>query len=699
MKTSTLSSLRQFFTRLLSRLRPLADAPAAAWGLLLAVTLLSYGFNLPYLGFYWDSWAMNWIAQTRGTAGLAQYFSTNRPVWGLLYQLTTPLLGSTPLPWQLLALGLRWLFAGALWGLMRLLWPQRRNLAIWLALLSIVYPGFQQQSIGFLYSHFYLVMIALVGSFSCSLLAMRRPGQRWAWLGAGLALSAANLLMMEYFFLLEALRPVFLWFALESQPRRWRRLLAAWAPYLVLFAAAAIWRAFLFPYTTNNYKISLLSQLASQPLQAVLGLASRALSQIWIALGQAWIFAGHFWWDGTEPNYMLVRYGLIASAVVLGLVIFGWLSSPNPRPQRAGWQPLLLAAAGLAVAGMPFWMTDLRFSLDFAFDRFTLPFLFGACLLLAALLDLLRWRWLAWLALAGLMGLGAAFQTQTQVAYRQDWQAQQRFFWQLSWRAPSIRPGTLIIANENTATAYSTDNSLTAPLNWIYDPQNHSQSLRYLLAYPTVRQYGMLPELKKNVPVHEDYLVATFEGSTTQSFALYFDANALYYGGNACLRVLDPVIDRTYPVLSDDLRAALEFSDLSLIQPLPSGQDAPAPLPAILGMPPAESWCYYYEKADLARQLKQWESVLKIWEKAKPLANQANFDGELTPFVEALARTGSWQPAAGLTPISQKSRPIYCNLWQSLDQSAPQAAGKTQAVQDAMGRLRCQEFGISPSQR
>ncbi len=191
----------------------LLGTPLSAILLLFVITLFTYGMNILDLGFYWDSWGMNWIAQTRGAAGLAQYFSTNRPVWGLLYQLTTPIFGATPLAWNILALGLRWLVAVAVWGLLRLLWPERRELALWAALLSVVYPAFQQHSIGFLYSHFYIVLGAFMASLACSLLVYRQPRRRWLWLALGLVLSAINLMMMEYFFVLELLRPIILWMA------------------------------------------------------------------------------------------------------------------------------------------------------------------------------------------------------------------------------------------------------------------------------------------------------------------------------------------------------------------------------------------------------------------------------------------------------------------------------------------------------
>ena len=61
------------------------------------VAILAYGLLLPQLGFYWDDLPMSWIRYQLGTEAMARYFSTNRPVWGLLYQLTTRLFPQVPI--------------------------------------------------------------------------------------------------------------------------------------------------------------------------------------------------------------------------------------------------------------------------------------------------------------------------------------------------------------------------------------------------------------------------------------------------------------------------------------------------------------------------------------------------------------------------------------------------------------------------
>ncbi len=711
MKTSLnlgISPTRNTINNLILKLRSLdlLSSPLGVLALLLAVTFVSYGLVSTHLGFYWDSWPMNWIAQTRGSAGLAQYFSTNRPVWGLLYQLTTPLLGGTPLPWQIFGMLCRWLAAVALWILLRLLWPRQTEVALGASLLFLIFPSFQQQSIEFLYAHFFIVITAFLASLACSLWAIRQPRWRWAALVAGLALSAVNLLMMEYFFMLELLRPVLLWIGLQDAARaggaagrtRLRHVLAAWLPYLALFLGAVAWRAFFFPYQTNNYGVISLAQIAARPLQMLGILAGRVGSELWTAVALSWLNVVKLPDADAFGRALQIRYVLVIVVTALALFFAAWLLLPRRAAARAdnfrrAGEGLALAGVALLLAGWPFWLTNVPFSLDFAYDRFTLPFVLGACLLLVSLLLFIPWRPARWLLLVALVGLGAGYQYQAGLNFWQDWKNQQQFFWQLQWRVPNLKPGTVIFANENKATAYSTDNSLTAPINWIYDPDNRSQTIRYLMIYPSIRLNSQNTlKLEKNVAVNEDLLVGKFAGNTSQSISLFYD-------GLSCLRLLDPKIDSGNPIVPDELRTTASFADASLVQPLADGQSARAPLPRILGQPPATSWCQVYEQADLLRQYGQWYNILQLWDQAKELYNtQSRSASEAVPFVEAFARTGQWDQAARLTVNTQKTRPVFCWLWSQLDMTTPPGLEKKQAVNASLDLLRCGEYGIISSQ-
>lgn len=681
--------MRRLINRTITFFQSDWSAPLA----LLAVSVAAYALWLPHLGFYWDSWPMNWIAQTMGADGLARYFSTNRPVWGVFYQLSTPLLGAAPLPWQVSALVLRWLTGVAAWALVRLLWP-RQKAAVWVSLLFVVYPGFQQQSIGLLYTHFFIVLNAFLWSLVATLAALRRPKWFWPFSAAALLLSLVNLFSMEYFFMLELLRPLLIWLVLgDSTPerrKRWLPALCHWLPYLAVFMGAGVWRALLFPYTENNYRLVVVEQLQAQPMQTLIRLALKALEQFWIVIGQAWgrVFNLPLGADATLAR----RYWPVVALCLAGLTV--WLAAQKPGAEvekrgKPGWTMMAVGGVALLLAGWPFWLTDVPFSLQFAFDRFTLPFMLGVSLLLGGLAWLLPvGRWLRAALLAGLVALAVGMQIGAGYSFVQDWTAQKSLFWQLAWRVPSLRAGTLVIANETRSTGYSTDNSLSAPFNWIYAPTlNESppaNSMPYMLVYPSIRLgNASLPALEKGQTSYKDYLVAEYRGSTDQALAIYYEPPG-------CLRVLEPV-DGNDPALPDAMRKAALLSQAALILPNPA---KPAqPMRQIFGAEPAHGWCYYFQKASLARQQGNWLRIAELGQEAEKLGWKPVLPAELLPFIEAQARLGNWPRAqqVSLQAAAQKPDPgaALCTLWQNLLTATPESEQRSAAWDEVQVKLAC----------
>jgi len=671
--------------RVLQRISTILSQDIAAPITLAVVCLAAYAPGITSMGFFWDDWVMNWIAQNLGSPGLATYFSTNRPVWGLLYQLTTPIMGGSPLGWQILAILARLLTGLGAWALVRQVWPKHQPAALWVGLLFVIYPGFTQQHIALLYTHFFLVISFFLFSLTCTVAALRHPRRFWLLTVLGMLLSLANLLMMEYFFLLDLLRPALIWLVVTEEERGWRKrmikTLMIWLPYLGIFLAAAIWRAFLFPYTQENYKLLFVEQLKTQPVQALLNLAGKALSQIWTATGLAWAQVIY------RPNSITTASvgGNLRFVLLLGLVLAGVLvvllaqrraGAASPAVSRWGWQALIVGGAALLLAGWPFWLTDVPFSLDFAYDRFTLPFILGTSLVIAGILDLVPlWYPSKAAILALLVSLATGWQVEAASKYTSDWQQQTSFFQQLAWRAPALKPGTIVLSNEMPI--HPTDNSLTAPLNWMYAPGDPGPSLPYLMIYPTIRLgSATLPALSKGQPVNKDYLVAQFSGSTNQAIAVYA-------APPACLRFL-VVSDGNDPSLPALTKSMAVLSNPAWVSSASAIGSTASPMTGIF--PPAQtgSWCEYYEKADLARSLGQWDEVGRIAAQAGDLVQKAIAPTELFPFIEGYAALGNWAQAVTLSQAVVTANPILqgpvCSLWTKIDKALPVSPDKSASL-------------------
>lgn len=700
-------SLRQ--KNILRRALALASSASLYPWVLLALCAAAYAPLIPRLGFYWDDFPISWIASTMGGDGLARYFSTNRPVWGLIYRATTPLLGSSPLTWQVFGLLMRWITGLALWGLLRQVWPERPRFSAWAAMMFVLYPGFSQQFIAFMYSHFYIVLTSLLLSLSLMALAQRcRAGssrqQRWFWplTAASSLLSLLNLLSMEYFFLLDLLRPVILWIVLaQSEPdprRRLRHTLLAWLPYLVIFAGAMYWRSVLFGFQT--YQPALLDRLMAEPLQALPALLITMLGDIWKASAGALAKAFTLPAVAQVGAANLQRYwtfvaggGLLAA---LYLLLYRPAEPTAKRPlktqgpldiQAWAWQPVATGLLALVLAGGPFWLTDLQIGLVFPNDRFILPFMLGASLATAGLLSFLPLPgWVKSVLLGAALGFSIGLHFQSAIVYNRDWSVQRSMFWQIVWRMPDLEPGTALLSNELPVTHY-TDNSLSAPLNWIYDPNNDPQVMRYMLFYPTLRKAENLGDFQPDRAIQHDYLAATFSGNTSQMVTMY-------YQPPGCLRVLDPEVETVNWMVPAYLRETLALSTtVPILTNPPEGKPQPR-LPAhIFGEEIAHGWCYYYEKADLARQERDWAQVTALGDQAFAKSDYPNDPIERFPFIEGYAHTGNWTRALELSREARAVTPVMtqvlCKLWQRIERETPPGPEREQVLQIVQAELTC----------
>jgi len=309
-------------------------------------------------------------------------------------------------------------------------------------------------------------------------------------------------------------------------------------------------------------------------------------------------------------------YALVSAGAALLLVFYLWITrraAPGAGQEKKKWvtQACLAGLGWLLLAGPPYWLVDLSVNLGFPNSRVLISFLPGASLLLAGLVGLLPRR-LPLVVLTVFVGLAAGFQFFTGNIFRRDWDIQKQLFWQMSWRMPAIEPGTVLLIND-LPVHYSTDNSLTAPLNWMYAPGSIQGDMPYLLYYPTLRLGGGLPALEPGIALTEDYLALSFSGSTSQAIALSFNPPA-------CLRVLNPKIDAGNLTQPEIMRVAAGLSDESLIKAAEEGMGALPPA-AVFGDEPVHGWCYYFEKAELARQQGDWQQVAALGEQAFALGD------------------------------------------------------------------------------
>ena len=656
------------------RLASLASHPIAIPLVLFIVTLLAYGLSFWRLGFYWDDQPISWIRYQLGTEATTKYFSDSRPVWALLYQLTGFILPLKPAVWQLFAMFWRWAGVCVFYLVMARLFPQRRDASLLLSLFVLLYPGFNQQWVSYVYSHFFIVLFFLLVSFHLMLRGRTIPA---------MIFSALHLLMFEYFFLLEFMRPVVIFISLRDEQMTIRerviKTIKAWLPYIGVIILVLLYRSLVYSHPGFGY--SLTEEVVRAPIETITQLAGHVLSSLWVATIGAWAQVFQF----PNPNINGLRTTGLYVIIVLAVGVIVFLkdiieTSTTENKKRDAFWLIGLGVVMLLLGGVPYWVTNLPVTLGFPANRALLSFMFGSCFILFGVIELLPAR-IKYFVAVFVIALSAGRQFLWSVEYLRDWQAQKNMFWQLAWRAPGIQPNTLLLMNEELL--FSADNSISAPLNWVYKT-DQTPDMDYFIFYPTNRLNASLPALQKDIPIHYEYLAGEFNGNTT-------DALAYYYDPPACLRLLEPDLDpnnRLIPTASL-MREASVLSNTDRILP-----DQQAVMPAIYGPEPEHGWCYYFEKADLARQVGDWDEVVKLGNAAFKLDDYPNSPLERFVFVEGYAHAGEWEKAIEYSKVSYKVSkdyvgPLLCQLWERIEAETAESPGRSETLAEVQSMFAC----------
>lgn len=645
----------------MSKLRfPAKTIPVAFF----VLTILTYGLMLPWTGFYWDDWPFAWIAKFLGSSEFIPAFEPFRPFLGPIFLGTTSLIPPNPLLWQFLALLLRFAMAVSAWWMFRTVWPEARWQTLTAALFFLVFPGYSQHWVA--YTHInqeWIPFLFYIFSFGFTAKAVRAPEKSARFTGLALVFFVLGVFPTEYFATQEPLRFLFLWALVAEETvgfwPRIRRILKLWWPYLLIWLGNAAWLVYYYRFGAYaSYGVSVTGQVSLPGF--LLGMADAFWKAGLYSWGQVLVLAAR---SLGNPSTLLTLGMIAVSFVPVVFYLRGLELSGQAHRLDWGWQAVMFGLIGILVGRVPSWAAGLPLTLQSINDRFMVSMMIGGSLFLAGLLELIFGRSrLKVYVVALIVALGIGQQFYTANDFRRDWTRQQEIFWQMAWRMPGLEAGTVILTHELPLN-YETDMGLTAPLNWIYAPDYAGGELPYALLYTRTRLEGAtLPALEPDQPISFAYRTVDFIGSTSQAVTIIVEPNA-------CLRVLDPVYagGDTYERQPRFLRGAIPLSDPDLILVDAGPPEMPV---ALFGKEPSHDWCYYYEKAELARQVGDWQTVAALGDEARA---QGFFPGdalEWLPFIEGYVIRGDYQMARELSILAYQddSRPRkgLCHMWKRI---------------------------------
>jgi hypothetical protein len=642
------------------------------------ITIISYGLLLPFTGFYWDDWPFAWIAKFLGPAEFNPAFAPFRPFLGPIFYFTTSLVPPVPLYWQIFALIIRFIIGLAAFWAFKQIFPKQQRIAFIATLLILVFPGYSQHWVALTHINQELIpFIFYLLSFGFTFKALREG--KAVYTVIALLLQLCGIFPTEYFFGLEGLRFLFLFFFFDGNLiERFIKTLKIWWPYLLIWILNAAWLFYYYkfgPY--NSYEVN-----ATQSF-TILMFLKEALDALWKAGFYIWGQVLVLTFSTLPAPASLLSLGLSALSLTL-LMPYLLRSAPvDETPEKAlPISLIVIGIIGILLGRLPSLAASLPLTLQSSFDRFMVSMMIGGSLFVIGWVELLvRNSRAKMIVFSILISLGIGQQFFNANIFRRDWEDQRNIYWQMTWRIPAMQPNTVLLTDQMPID-YETDLSFTAPINWMYAPDYTRSDLPYMLLYTEKRiGGGTLPSLEPNVQIFYPYRTVNFESTTSNAIIIYMPRNG-------CLRVLDPARGdkQTYAKLDAVLTKAIPLSDPSRII---TETDSPA-IPMFFSEP-EHGWCYYFTKAELAQQQGDYEEVVFLGNEAISSGFKPQDQNEWLVFIDGYARVGDLKTAGELSTTAlvedERIRRGVCTVWKQIQAQGP-VGGESQII-EILSLLNC----------
>jgi hypothetical protein len=623
------------------------------WFEIIFITLISGFAYLPRIGefmYYRDDWYFLYGALVIGPKALVEVALHTRPIRGPLYELYYSLFGLNPFPYHIvmyltrLAGGI-----GALW-LFNLIWPKNRRGNFFMATLFLLFPGFLWWVAGFEFQPYVLSVTLQVFSIAFTLKAVASDfiSRRIGWTMAALLSGWAYLALVEYAIGMEAFRLICVYLYVRQKhdgskfiPTAFKTMQTS-AFHLLIPGAFLFWYTFLFDNWRKAQDAGTqFSILFSSPITLIWRLVDIFRGVLNVSI-TAWVVPFYNNFFGNRLRDILL--GLLCAALsVVAIYLMDWLSRKD-KPDEQGqsdavpdslqkellWVGLLGTLGGI----LPVILANRVITFE-RISQYTLPASLTGAVVVGGLLYSVfsrNFRLAAFSALVGMAVLshqGLAAQTVVEEKTIAD------FWWQVSWRAPDIKSGTTLAVIYPDLNYLEGNDVVWGPANFIYYPDEQTKMpVTVPVAASRMETDSMLDIINGNRDFEQTDLVIK------NTITYYNYKNLLVMSRpreSSCVHV----IDQRWPDISINdqplIHAAFQNSRIENIVPNPVASVPPA---YAFGQEPPHDWCYYYQKADLARQQGDWQLVANLGNEAQKLGLHPNDQVEWMPFLQAYAFLG-----------------------------------------------------------
>jgi hypothetical protein len=637
-------------------------------GSILLVVILSLLSFLPLsnkLGFYFNDWHP--VLSKLTNTSLFNLFKIDRPVLGLIYPITTKIFGMDPFLWQLFGIFLRTLGAIVFFTILIQIWPKEWKQLTLMSGLMVLYPGFSQQPIALTFSNHFIGIILGLSSISLSIFILKHEDlsrvKKIILILLTLGFEFSYLVIYEYMIGFEPVRWVFIWYILfPNSLFKFKRNFVQWLKtayyYLIPVGVFLFVRIFIFKSGRQTTDIGyLLNTYLTDPLQMV----GKIIVDSFHAILNTTLFA---WFIPIYNAMEFIKIQNLIFAIFVGIIalslMWTFLTKFNPsttykNTNDRDWRVDIVVLGSVIVIFtlVPIIITNREVAFRDLLDRYTLQSAFGVSMLVVGLANLIFTEKIKVISIYFLIFISILFNISNSVIWKNNWESQRKLFWQLAWRAPQIESGTVGVVQQPKGYLFREDEDFYAPANLIY--------------YPSAGSLQIVSEVF-NVDTARNIIFQETTYRNYRSVQFTRDFKNLLIISNSSQNACVHIIDGGKPELSANeialVRLVASYSNIAQI--IPNGTSPIIPENPF-GKEPEHDWCYFYQKANLARQKGDWTEVLNLANDASLMGFLPGDPSEWMPFIEAYAVTDQLNKASDLIQDVRNNTTVWMNICQNYD--------------------------------
>jgi hypothetical protein len=618
------------------------------------ISALVYLVSINRFSYFRDDWYYAYDGYIAGPSIFKVMFSSDRPARGLFFGIYYLLFGAQPFPYHI-GIYLWRIFGGysALW-LFHLLWPRQRVANFSMALLFVIYPGFLWWPQGIEYQP----MVASLGlhTFSIALtltaiLSTQKNTRILLWIGSVLT-GLTAITLVDYAIGMEVFRILCIFLLVAgTQPdlsfiRKIIQTIRASLIPLISPLLFLVWKIFFFTGDRKATDISFqISDLIRAPMATSLLWGKNLFTSALNVSALAWWTPLSQYYSFLQQNDLSLGYLIATICIALTVITTRFITEPDPQPEeqpqtREASKPdnfpfnaIWLGLAGMIFGLLPVIMAN-RFVIFKAYSHYALPASLAGVILVVGLIHSLSSKKLQLILASLLVGVAALTHRGLAVKAANEQAAVRNFWWQVYWRIPKIQDGAMVAAIY-PGIDYGEDTDIVwGPANFLYYPQQQPgvDLVKYKIGATRLDEEGIQNVLGEDAKISKPY----------RSHFMFLNYRKVIVMSQPSSKSCVHVIDEHWPELSqqDTSQTAQMFPHSKIEYALSTGDKNSTPLDFAFGAEPVHNWCFYYQKAELARQQGDWKTVAEIGAEVENLRIAPNDLIEWTPFLQTYAYLG-----------------------------------------------------------